>query len=67
MGACAAIMGFALNLAVPGGGTGPGASRLRRTPSAVRGGQPGIGDLVGLRLKAFGGGLCGLYLTAAEG
>ena len=30
-----------LILTVPGGGTGPGASRLRRTPSAVRGGQSG--------------------------
>ena len=52
---------------VPGGGTGPGASRLRRTPSAIRGGQLGIGDLVGPCLKAFGGGLCGPPLTAAEG
>ena len=57
----------ALILTVPGGGTGPGASRLRRTPSAIRGGQLGIGDLVGPCLKAFGGGLCGPPLTAAEG
>ena len=66
-GACAVIMGFALILAVPGGGTGPGASRLRRTPSAIRGGQLGIGDLVGLCLKAFGGGLCGPLLDCCRG
>ena len=57
----------ALILTVPGGGTGPGASRLRRTPSAVRGGQLGIGDLVGPWLKAFGGGLCGPLLDCCRG
>ena len=56
----------ALILTVPGGGTGPGASRLRRTPSAIRGGQLGIGELVGPCLTGFGGGLCGPPLTAAE-
>ena len=35
-GACAVLIP-----AAPGGGTGPGASRLRRTPSAVRGGAIG--------------------------
>ena len=49
VGVCAAIMGAALNLAVPGGGTGPGASRPRRTPSAVRGGQVWDWTLAGFR------------------
>ena len=49
VGACAAIMGFALSLAVPGGGTGPGASRPRRAPSAVRGGQVWDWSLAGFR------------------
>ena len=60
-GACAVLIP-----AAPGGGTGPGASRLRRTPSAVRGGAIGRLRWMDPAIEASCGGQCGPFLPSAS-